>query len=29
MIYFAYFHVVMENGIIFWGDSEESKRILQ
>jgi NurA-like 5'-3' nuclease len=29
MIYFAYFHAVMEYGIIFWGDSVESKRIFQ
>ena len=29
MIYFAYFHTVMEYGIIFWGDSVESKRIFQ
>jgi len=28
MIYFAYFHAVMEYGI-FWGDSVESKRIFQ
>ena len=28
MIYFAYFHSVMEYGIIFWGASVESKRIL-
>ena len=27
MIYFAYFHLAMEYGIIFWGDSVESKRI--
>jgi hypothetical protein len=27
MIYFAYFHSVMEFGIIFWGVSVESKRI--
>ena len=26
-IYFAYFHTVMEYGIIFWGVSVESKRI--
>jgi hypothetical protein len=29
MIYFTYFHAVMEHGIIFWGDSIESKRIFQ
>jgi hypothetical protein len=29
MIYFAYFYAVMEYGIIFWGDSVESKRIFQ
>jgi hypothetical protein len=29
MIYFAYFHAVMEYGIVFWGDSVESKRIFQ
>jgi hypothetical protein len=28
MIYLAYFHSVMEYGIIFWGVSVESKRIL-
>jgi hypothetical protein len=28
-IYFTYFHTVMECGIIFWGVSVESKRILQ
>ena len=28
MIYFAYFHSVMEYGIIFWGNSTESKKIL-
>jgi len=28
-IYFAYFHAVMEYGVILWGDSVESKRILQ
>jgi hypothetical protein len=28
MIYYAYFHSVMEYGIIFWGVSVESKRIL-
>ena len=27
MIYFAYFHSVLEYGIIFWGASVESKRI--
>ena len=26
-IYFAYFHTIMEYGIIFWGVSVESKRI--
>jgi hypothetical protein len=26
---FAYFHAVMEYGIIFWGDSVESKKIFQ
>jgi hypothetical protein len=25
MIYFAYFHSIMEYGIIFWGYSTESK----
>jgi len=29
MIYFAYFHAVMEYVFIFWGDSVESKRIFQ
>jgi hypothetical protein len=29
MIYFAYFDADMEHGIIFWGDSVESKRIFQ
>jgi hypothetical protein len=29
IIYFAYFHTVMEYGIIFWGVSVESKRIFQ
>jgi len=29
MIYFAYFHAVMEYVIIFWGDSVQSKRIFQ
>jgi hypothetical protein len=29
MIYFAYFHTVMEYGIILWGVSVESKRIFQ
>jgi hypothetical protein len=29
MIYYAYFLAVMECGIIFWGDSVESKRIFQ
>ena len=29
MIYIAYFHAIMEYGIIFWGDSVESKRIFQ
>jgi hypothetical protein len=29
MIYFAYFYAVLEYGIIFWGDSVESKRIFQ
>jgi len=29
IIYFAYFHADMEYGIIFWGDSVESKRIFQ
>jgi hypothetical protein len=29
MIYFVYFHTVMEYGIIFWGASAESKRIFQ
>jgi hypothetical protein len=28
MIYFVYFHAVMDYGI-FWGDSVESKRIFQ
>jgi hypothetical protein len=29
IIYFAYFHAVIEYGIIFWGDSVESNRIYQ
>jgi hypothetical protein len=29
MIYFAYFHTVMDYGIIFWEVSVESKRIFQ
>ena len=29
MIYFAYFHAVMEYVFIFWGDSVESKGILK
>jgi len=29
MIYFTYFHTVMEYGIIFWGVSVQSKRIFQ
>jgi hypothetical protein len=29
MIYFAYFHAVMEYGIIFWGDLGESKTFQQ
>jgi hypothetical protein len=29
IVYFVYFHVDMEYGIIFWGDSVESKRIFQ
>jgi hypothetical protein len=29
MIYFAYLHSVMEYGIIFWGNSTESKRLFQ
>ena len=29
MIYFAYFHTVMEYGIIFWGVLVERKRIFQ
>ena len=29
VIYFAYFHTVMEYGITFWGVSVESKRIFQ
>jgi hypothetical protein len=28
MIYFAYFHLIIEFGIIFWGISVESKKIL-
>jgi hypothetical protein len=28
MIYFAYFHSAMEFGIIFWGNSTESKKVL-
>jgi hypothetical protein len=28
MIYFAYFHSIMEYGIMFWGASSESNRIL-
>ena len=27
MIYFAYFHSVMEFGILFWGVSVESKKV--
>lgn len=27
MIYFAYFHSILEYGIIFWGNSTESKKI--
>jgi len=29
IIYFTYFHAIMEYGNIFWGDSVESKRIFQ
>jgi len=29
MIYFAYFHAVMEYGLIFWGNSVESKGFFQ
>jgi hypothetical protein len=29
IIYFTYFHAIMEYSIIFWGDSVESKRIFQ
>ena len=29
IIYFAYFHSVMEYGVMFWGASVESKKILQ
>jgi hypothetical protein len=29
MVCFAYFHSIMEYGIIFWGDSTGSKRIFQ
>jgi len=29
MIYFAYFHAVVEYGIVFWWDLVESKRIFQ
>jgi hypothetical protein len=28
MIYFAYFHLIIEIGIIFWGISVESKKVL-
>ena len=28
MIYFAYFHTMIQYGIIFWGNSSESKKIL-
>jgi hypothetical protein len=27
-IYFAYFHSLMRYGIIFWGNSSDSKRVL-
>ena len=29
MIYFAYFHTVMEYGVISWGNSVESKGVFQ
>jgi hypothetical protein len=29
MIYFTYFHTILDYGIIFWGVSVESKRIFQ
>jgi hypothetical protein len=29
MVYFAYFHSIMKRGIIFWGNSTESKRVFQ
>jgi hypothetical protein len=29
MIYFAYFHAVMEYGVILWGNSAESKGVFQ
>jgi hypothetical protein len=29
IFYFAYFHSVMEYGIIFWGNSKERKRVFQ
>jgi len=28
MIYFAYFHATMEGGIIFWGNSIDSKEVI-
>ena len=28
-IYYAYFHSVMEYGIIFWGNSSFTKKVLQ
>jgi len=27
MIYFAWFHSIIEYGIIFWGNSVDSKRV--
>ena len=27
MIYFAYFHSILDYGIIFWGNSTESKKV--
>jgi hypothetical protein len=29
MIYYGYFHSIMEYGIIFWGNSSGSTKVLQ